>query len=120
MSGDQIAVLAPNTDGFTYLSNGTVAVTASITGLEQAGSGVKARFQIGNLTSGELVKCWSYMSVRKTKDGPFDNGAIQYFQGTLKPGTFNQTSTVLPDVKVADISAIRLSSLLCERVVLGA
>ena len=119
MSGDQVAVLTPGADGFTYLSSGTIAVTASLSGLDQAGSGVKARFQIGNLTAGELVKCWSYMNVRKTKDGDFDAGAVQYFQGNLKPGSFNHTSTVLPDIKVADISAIRLSSLLCERVLLN-
>ena len=118
MSGDHVALLTPGADGFTYLSNGTVAVTVSLSGLEQSGSGVKARFQIGNLTAGELVKCWSYMNVRKTKDGDFEAGATQYFQGNLKPGSFNQTSTVLPDIKVADISAIRLSSILCERVLL--
>jgi hypothetical protein len=119
MSGDQVALLTPGSDGFTYLSNGTVSVTASLSGLEQAGSGVKARFQIGNLTAGELVKCWSYMNVRKTKDGDFEAGGVQYFEGNLKPGSFNHTSTLLPDLKVADISAIRLSSLLCERVLLN-
>ncbi len=119
MSGDQVAVLTPNADGFNYLSDGTIAVTVSIVALEQVGSGVRAKFQIGNLTSGQLVKCWSFMNVRKSKDGPFEKGAIQYFKGTLKPGFFTQTETVLPDLKVADISAIQLSSLLCERVVLS-
>ena len=119
MSDHQSAELAPGQDGFAYLSDGTIAITISLTKLEQSGSGVKAKVQIGNLTGGSLEKCWSYIHVRKTKDGPFEDGGIRYFEGALKPGTFNNTSTLIPDVKVEDISALRLSSLLCERVVLN-
>ena len=119
MDGNLSAVLTPDSDGFSYLSNGALAFTVSLSGLEQKGSAVTAKFQIGNLTSGELVKCWSIINVRKSKDGPFEPGGVQNFSGVFKPGTFNNTSTTIPDTKVSDISALRISSILCERIVLN-
>lgn len=116
VTGNLSAVLTPDEKGFSYLSDGAVSATISLKGLEQKGSAVLARLQIGNLTSALLKKCSLVIQVRKTKDGLFEPGTFQAIDGNLMPGKYNDTTVMIPDTKTSDVSAIKTSSITCESV----
>ena len=119
MSGNQSAILTPDEKGFTFVSDGVVSATVSLTSLKQEGSAVRANLQIGNLSSGTLHKCWLVVSVRKSKDGPFQDGKVRDIAGKLLPGTYNNSHVVIPDVKVEEISALEVSSIQCGSIILN-
>lgn len=116
VSGNLSAVLTPDEKGFSYLSDGAVSATISLKGLEQKGSAVIAKLQVGNLTSALLKKCSMVVQVRKTKDGTFEPGTYQAVEGNLVPGKYNDVTVTIPDTKIGDVSAIQTSSITCESV----
>lgn len=116
LASNASAILLPSEKGFTYLSDGTLSVTISLERLTQKGSSTEVAMSVGNLTSGVLQKCSVVAQVRPTKDGYFEAGTEQAISGDLLPGKFNERTILVPDTKVENISALQLSSLLCQRV----
>lgn len=112
------AIMLPTEEGFAYISDGTIAATVSLDGLAQKGSATEASLTIGNLTSGLLQKCSMVVQVRPSKDAYFEAGSAQQISGGLFPGKFNKRTLLIPDTKVESISALQVSSLLCERVLM--
>jgi hypothetical protein len=88
----------------------------SLNGITANGSASEARLKIGNLTAADLLNCKTLLSVRATKDGDFTPSALVSIPGTLRAGAFDLKTLPIPDTKPEDVSAIRLSTLMCGTV----